>query len=190
MSNAAGWQMRGKLGQAAARVGQAAVCLLLAGRSNAVVGPDFPDRVQGLDAATFQCCQNPEKFYPPGLTDLALTFGNDLGPGLSKLACSDFEEGSYPGKLTGKADAVAEVARHLRPFDRLPYRDRIRGGETLIESSWPDVHLSTRAEAMEVDQVLLARPKALSSRAGSMARRRCFPTASPRRRSGATGSIS
>ena len=89
----------------------------LAGCSHPQVGPDFPTRARSLDPATFECCFEPEKFYPPGLTDLALQVANTVGPTASSIIYKDYEDSVYPGKLTGKADAHAALVSQLEPLD-------------------------------------------------------------------------
>jgi len=93
--------------------------LALSACSYAQVGPDFTEEVKRLDAATFTCCDDPEKFYPAPLVRLALELGNKIGPSASEAAYSSYEETEYPGLLTGKADAEAAVMSKLRPFDIL-----------------------------------------------------------------------
>lgn len=173
---------------------------MLSACSYAYVKPDFATAAKNMDPATFECCAEPEKFYPAGLTDLALELGKALGPAASQLAYGDYEDSEYPGLLTGKSDAHAEIVRRLDPFDVLLisnrsyrmgrlmpglfshslvyigtegelraaglwshpaialYRDDIRAGKTLIEASWPDVHLTEPHKAFETDQVVLMRP--------------------------------
>ncbi|SMH48976.1 hypothetical protein [Maritimibacter sp. HL-12] len=80
-------------------------------------GPSFPEDAKALDAATFECCFEPEKFYPAPVARLAMTLGNDLGPTVSALAYSDYEEEAYPGRLTGKPEALDAILSHLRPLD-------------------------------------------------------------------------
>ncbi|GKY88079.1 hypothetical protein [Sinisalibacter aestuarii] len=87
--------------------------------SYAYVTPDFTTAAKNMDPATFECCADPEKFYPPGLTELALTLGNALGPTASQLVYGDYEESEYPGLLTGKTAAHADIVRRLDPFDIL-----------------------------------------------------------------------
>lgn len=92
---------------------------LATGCSYAHVDKTFPQDVKRLDAASFSCCSEPEKFYPPGLTEIALALGNTLGPKFSEAAYGDYEAEGYPGKLTGKADAEAAILQRLQPFDIL-----------------------------------------------------------------------
>jgi hypothetical protein len=89
----------------------------LAACSFARVDADFPTEAQGMDPATFECCFDPEKFYPSGLAELALSLGNALGPTASQLAYGEYEESEYPGRLTGKTEAHAEILRRVRPLD-------------------------------------------------------------------------
>lgn len=100
------------------RAGAGLVALTaLASCSYAYVKPDFASAAKNMNPATFECCAEPEKFYPPGLTELALELGNALGPTASELVYGDYEDSEYPGLLTGKTDAHAEIVRRLDPFD-------------------------------------------------------------------------
>jgi len=92
---------------------------LLSACSQPDFGPTFPEDAKALDAETFECCFEPEKFYPTPVAKLAMLLGNDLGPSFSAVAYSEFEETAYPGRLTGKPEAVAAVLPHLQPFDIL-----------------------------------------------------------------------
>lgn len=93
--------------------------LVLSACSYAQVGPDFTEEVKQLDAATFTCCDDPEKFYPAPLVRLALELGNAIGPSASEAAYRNYEDTEFPGLLTGNADAEAVVMNKLQPFDIL-----------------------------------------------------------------------
>lgn len=93
--------------------------LALAGCSYAQVTPDFPEAAKGLTAEGFECCWDPEKYYPAPLARLALAVGTAIGPSASELAYGDYEDTEYPGLLTGKPEAQEAVMRELRPFDIL-----------------------------------------------------------------------
>lgn len=95
------------------------MALALSACSYAQVDQDFPQEAKRLDAKTFECCFQPEKFYPDPLVRIALTIGNEVGPMASQAAYGEYEDSEYPGLLTGKAAAQAEVLRVLKPFDIL-----------------------------------------------------------------------
>lgn len=94
-----------------------AFAALLSACSQPDFGPSFPEDAGALDAETFECCFEPEKYYPTPVARLVMAVGNDLGPTASALAYSDFEETAYPGRLTGKPAAYAAILSHLRPLD-------------------------------------------------------------------------
>jgi hypothetical protein len=101
------------------RIAALLALLTLSACSYARVGPDFTVAAKNMDPATFECCADPEKYYPAGFTELALALGNALGPSASELVYGDYETSEYPGLLTGKSDAHAEIVRRLDPFDIL-----------------------------------------------------------------------
>lgn len=96
-----------------------ALATLVVGCSQPDFGPSFPQDAKALEAESFECCFDPEKFYPAPVAKLVTTLGNQFGVKVSELAYSDFEESSYPGKLTGKAEAEAAILARLRPLDIL-----------------------------------------------------------------------
>lgn len=93
--------------------------LALAGCSYSQVTPDFPEAAKSLQAEGFECCWDPEKYYPDPLVRLALTISMAVGPTVAEAAYGDYEETEYPGLLTGKPEAQEAVMRELRPFDIL-----------------------------------------------------------------------
>jgi len=96
-----------------------ALALVVAGCSQPDFGPSFPQDAKLLEAESFECCFEPEKFYPAPVAKLATALGNQFGVKVSEAAYGDFEESSYPGKLTGKVDAEAAILARLRPLDIL-----------------------------------------------------------------------
>jgi hypothetical protein len=98
-------------------LGAVFAALALSACSYASVGPDFAQEVKGMDPATFECCADPEKYYPAPLVRIALEVGNEIGPAASAMAYGEYEESEYPGLLTGKTEAHAEILRQLAPLD-------------------------------------------------------------------------
>ncbi len=96
-----------------------ALAVIVSACSQPDFGPTFPEDAKALRADSFECCFEPEKFYPAPVAKLATALGNQFGVKASELAYGDFEESSYPGKLTGKADAEAAILSRLRPLDIL-----------------------------------------------------------------------
>jgi len=92
---------------------------ILAACSQPDIRPGFVENAKALDPQTFECCFDPEKFYPEPVARLALAIGNDVGPMASQAAYGDYEAGEFPGRLTGKADAQAGLLSRLRPLDIL-----------------------------------------------------------------------
>lgn len=91
--------------------------IALASCSQVQVGPDFATQARGMDPATFECCFEPEKFYPAPVAKLALALGDELGPSASALFYGEYEESAYPGLLTGKTEAHAAILSVLDPLD-------------------------------------------------------------------------
>ncbi|RME15116.1 MAG: hypothetical protein D6801_07965 [Alphaproteobacteria bacterium] len=101
------------------RAGALALAGLLAACSHTDIGPTFTEDVHRLDPATFECCFDPEKFYPAPAIELALGLANSLGPAVSRGAYGQYEDTAYPGKLTGKTEAHAAIVADLKPLDLL-----------------------------------------------------------------------
>lgn len=108
-----------KIARAARWFALSGAALALSACSYAKVGADFPQAAKGMDPASFECCFEPEKFYPAPLVRAALEVGNNLGPNVSQLVYGDYEDSEYPGLLTGKTDAHAAILAPLQPFDIL-----------------------------------------------------------------------
>lgn len=94
-----------------------AVGSLLAACSHTDIGPGFVEDAKAMDPATFECCFEPEKFYPALPVKLALAVGPALGPQLSAKAYGGYEDEEYPGRLTGKTEAHAALIDRARPLD-------------------------------------------------------------------------
>lgn len=83
------------------------------------LSPDFPTRAKSLQAETFTCCSDPEKFYPSPLAQLALTLGDHIGASVATAAYDEYENSEFPGKLTGKTEAHERITALLQPLDLL-----------------------------------------------------------------------
>ncbi|HHC29325.1 MAG TPA: hypothetical protein ENK80_02000 [Rhodobacterales bacterium] len=101
------------------KIGVGLAVLALSACSYAQVDQSFPEEAKRLDAATFECCADPEKFYPAPFVRVALSIGNKVGPTLSQAAYGSYEDSEYPGLLTAKPDAAAAILRVLQPLDIL-----------------------------------------------------------------------
>lgn len=82
-------------------------------------GPTFPQEAKTLRAETFECCFEPEKFYPEPLVRIALSIGDKFGPTGAEAAYGDYYETGFPGTLTGKPEAAEALLARLRPLDIL-----------------------------------------------------------------------
>jgi hypothetical protein len=83
------------------------------------LSPDFPTQAKSMQAESFSCCADPEKFYPDPIARLGLIWGDTIGAELAQAAYGDYDDGEYPGKLTGKTDAHERITALLRPLDLL-----------------------------------------------------------------------
>jgi hypothetical protein len=84
-----------------------------------VLGPNFTTEAKTLQAETFTCCADPEKFYFAPFAELALALGEVVGPDAATAAYGEFEETEFPGTLTGKTEAHEKIRALLRPLDIL-----------------------------------------------------------------------
>jgi len=80
-------------------------------------GPTFTEDAKTLQAETFECCFDPEKFYPAPLVEIAFKIGSKSGPSTANTFYGDYYETGFPGTLTGKTEAAAAIVSHLRPLD-------------------------------------------------------------------------
>lgn len=103
--------------RARAVVAVLALGALLAACSHTDIGPGFTEDARAMDPAAFECCFEPEKFYPALPIRLALALGPALGPRFSAKAYGGYEDEEYPGRLTGKAEAHAALISRARPLD-------------------------------------------------------------------------
>lgn len=93
--------------------------LVLSACSYARVSADFPQEAKRMKPDTFECCFDPEKFYPAPLMYIGLGLANTFGPTLSEALYGNYEETTYPGLLAGKGDAHAAILAKLKPLDIL-----------------------------------------------------------------------
>lgn len=93
--------------------------VLLGACSYPDIGPTFTKDAKHMDAATFECCFEPEKFYPDPIARLGVALVSATGPKAANAAYGEYYEEGFPGLLTGKSDAVDAVNARLQPLDFL-----------------------------------------------------------------------
>jgi len=83
------------------------------------IGPEFEEEARKLDAGSFECCAEPEKFYPAPLARSVLAVMPVVGPIGARLFLSECEGPAFGGRLYGNAQARAETEARLQPLDIL-----------------------------------------------------------------------
>jgi len=94
-----------------------AALVMLGACSYPDLGPTFAEDAKSLRAETFECCFDPEKYYPAPLVEIAFSIGSKTGPSSANAIYGDYYEVGFPGTLTGKSDAAEAIVSHLRPLD-------------------------------------------------------------------------
>ncbi len=90
---------------------------LLSACSYPDLSPSFPEDAKSLRAETFDCCFEPEKFYPAPLIRAIIPLATALGPTVAGSVYGDFYETEFPGTLTGKPEPVEAVVSRMQPLD-------------------------------------------------------------------------
>lgn len=100
-----------------ARVSAALAPLVIVACAHTEVGPGFIDAAAELDPRHFQCCADPEHFYPEGLIRTAFAIAEDHGPKVADKMYGRYKEEGYPGRLAGNSQAEAALLEQLHPLD-------------------------------------------------------------------------
>lgn len=105
------------------------------------VSADFDGLPPDLDQRSFACCHDPEQFYPPAFTTLALTFGQAI---LAKMPYPD----SVPGLLVDQPGALEAVLDRAQPFDLLLTANKTYPGGRLVPGRFThsSVYIGTEAQ--------------------------------------------
>ncbi len=87
--------------------------------SNPDVGPDFAEKARDLEAETFDCCFDPEKFYPAPLISVAIVLAEEVAPLVAGPVYEAYGGEKREGLLSGNTEAHELILSHLKPLDVL-----------------------------------------------------------------------